>query len=281
VEADVAIARAREDSSGPCAVALRPAGSTAIGLRATASLVTHLTVRQLRSTNHLTLLGWGWPVARQLAQLAVLVFVFGSIFNLDVENYPVFVFIGLVAWTWFGAGLSAAATSVLGQRHLVMQPRLPTAILPMVAIAVPLVDTLFAVPVLVLMLALSSGLTWGLLVVPLLLVLQGVLMAGLAWLVAAVSVFLRDIPNLVAVVLLMLFYLTPVFYGRTSVPERFRWVLDLNPMGTLIEAHRALLLGEAAPSTLRLAGLAVVSLALAAGGLAAFRRLETRFADQL
>src|SRR4051794_7417457 len=175
---------------------LRPAGARPLRPRAFAALVVHLTLRELKSSHHLTLLGWGWPVARQLAQLAVLVFLFGKVFDLNIQNYPVFVFIGLMAWTWFSGAVGAAATSVLTQRHLVMQPRLPSSVLPIVAVAVPLVDVLFALPVLVLMLALSTGLSWGLLACPLLLVLQFVLVAGLAWVVAGVSVFFRDVPNL-------------------------------------------------------------------------------------
>jgi ABC-type polysaccharide/polyol phosphate export permease len=84
----------------------------------------HLTRRHLASSYHLTLLGWAWPVARQLVQLAVLVFLFSQIFDLGIENYPVFVFIGLLAWTWLSSGVASAASSLIQQRHLVNQPRL-------------------------------------------------------------------------------------------------------------------------------------------------------------
>ena len=241
----------------------------------------HLTVRQLKSSHHLTLLGWAWPVVRQLAQLAVLVFLFGKVFDFNIDNFPVFVFVGLMAWTWFSGAVSSAASSVLAQRHLVMQPRLPSSALPIVAVAVPLIDVLFALPVLVLMLALSTGLTWGLLACPLLIVLQFVLTAGVAWLVASVSVFFRDVPNLVGVALMILFYLTPVFYARSNVPERFRWILDLNPLTTITEAYRALLLGLPGPSAARLAGMAAASIALALLGRWSFARLASRFADYL
>jgi lipopolysaccharide transport system permease protein len=260
---------------------LRPAGARGVGARRFAALVLHLTVRELRSTNHLTLLGWGWPVLRQLAQLAVLVFVFGHIFDFGIENYAVYVFVGIVAWTWFASGVGTAAGVVLQRRHLVLQPRLPTAVVPLVAVAVPFVDVLFALPVLVVMLLATTGLTWGLLACPLLIAVQLVLMTGLAWLLAAVSVFLRDVPNLVGVVLLMLFYLTPVFYVRDSVPERFRWVLDLNPLTTIIEAYRSLLLDAPGPGGARVAALVAVSGVLAAAGFALFRALQLRFADHL
>jgi lipopolysaccharide transport system permease protein len=260
---------------------LRPAGARSVGVRRFGALVLHLTVRELRSTNHLTFLGWGWPVVRQLAQLAVLVFVFGRIFDFGIENYAVFVFVGLMAWTWFAAGIGAASLAILHRRHLVMQPRLPAAVVPLVAVAIPFVDVLFALPVLVLMLALTTGVTWGLPASALLIVVQLVFMAGLAWLLAAVSVYLRDVPNLVAVVLLMLFYLTPVFYVRDSVPERFRWVLDLNPLTTIIEAYRSLLLGVDGPSAGHVALLAAGGAVLAVAGFAVFRRLERSFTDHL
>jgi lipopolysaccharide transport system permease protein len=260
---------------------LRPAGARPLRPRAFATLVAHLAVRQLKSSHHLTLLGWAWPVARQLAQLAVLVFIFSKVFNLDVPNYPVFLFVGLMAWSWFSGAVGAAATSVLSQRHLVMQPRLPASALPMVAVAVPFVDVLFALPVLVLMLLLSTGLGWGLFGCLALIAVQLVLLAGFAWIVAAVSVFFRDVPNLVGVGLMILFYLTPVFYERSRVPERFRWVIDINPLTTIIEAYRWLLLGTPAPSAGRLAAVVAASVAVALIGHRVFARLAPRFADHL
>ena len=79
----------------------------------------------------------------------------------------------------------------------------------------------------------------------------------------------------------MLFYLTPVFYVRGSVPEQFRWVLDLNPMATVIEAYRALLLGGPGPSAALVAVLVAASGVLAVVGYAVFRRLQPSFADHL
>jgi lipopolysaccharide transport system permease protein len=216
-----------------------------------------------------------------LAQVAVLVFLFGKVLHLNIPNYPVFVFVGLVGMNWFSTGVSTAASSVLGQRHLVMQPRLPTSVLPIVAVAVPFVDVLFALPVLVLMLALSTGLTWGLLACPLIFALEFVLISGAAWLVAGVSVFFRDVPNLVGVALMILFYLTPVFYAASHVPGRLRWVLDLNPLTTVIDAYRWLLLGTPAPGAALLGAVAAVSVAVAVLGHRIFNRLAPSFADHL
>jgi lipopolysaccharide transport system permease protein len=239
---------------------LRPAGRRSVRPRAFGRLVLHLTARQLKSSHHLTLLGWTWPVVRQLAQLAVLLFVFDTVLDLDVDNYPAFLFIGLMAWTWFSAAVSGAATSVLNQRHLVMQPRLPPSVLPVVAVVVPLVDLLIAFPVLV---------------------VQLLLLAGVGSLVAGLSVFFRDLPNLIGVGLMVLFYLTPVFYEHSQVPESVRWVLDLNPLTTIIEVYRSVLLGTPWPDTVPLAAVVVASVALALVGHRVFIRLAPRFSDHL
>ncbi len=211
------------------------------------ALAVHLARRNAAAAHRGSLLGSMWPLVRQLAQLAVLVFAFSAVFDLGIDNYPVFVFSGLIAWSWFSTGLVAAGASVIHGRHLVLQPSFPPAVLPLVAITVPLVDVLVALPVLGLMLALAGAVHWTVLLLPLLLAVQFVLMVGLAWIVSAVSVYLRDVPNMVGVAVATLFYLTPVFYPVSRVPESWRWLIDLNPLAPLLEAYRAVLLDGRLP----------------------------------
>jgi lipopolysaccharide transport system permease protein len=244
-------------------------------------LCVHLVKREIDATHRMTVLGWAWPLVRQLIQLAVLVFIFGSVLDLGIEDFPVFVFSGLIAWTWFAVGVSGATNSLLSERHLLYQPRLPPPVLPIVAVAVPLVDVVMALPVLAIMLATENGIPATALLMPVLVIAQFVLMAGIAWLTAAGSVFFRDVPNLVAVGLNVLFYLTPVFYGLKAIPQKYEWVLKLNPMATIVTAYRAILLGQPYPGPLTIAytlGLSVVLLGL---GYFAFTRSQDRFVDSL
>lgn len=242
-------------------------------------MVAHLARRELDAKHQLTLFGWAWPLVRQLAQLGVLVFVFANVFDLGIENFPVFVFIGLMSWAWFSSGVGEAATSVSTKRHLVLQSRVPSAAVPMVSVAVPLVDMLIALPVLVLMLALSDELRWSLVLCPFLVPVQALLMAGIAWGTSAAAVFFRDVPNAVFLSLTLLFYLTPVFYGLRVVPSDFVWLLELNPLATIIGTFRHLALGEPAPGTWLIVATAVGSVVVALLGYLLFRRLESRFAD--
>ena len=244
-------------------------------------LIVHLARRQVSSKHRWTLLGWTWPLVRQLAQLAVLVFVFSAVFDLGIENYPVFVFTGIVAYSWFSSGASAASTSLLDQRHLVFQPRFPTAVLPIVALAVPMLDVLLALPVLLAMLVATGDLHPTALLLPPLLLVQLILMCGIAWLTAAATVHLRDVPNAVTVAVLLLFYITPVFYPLDRVPERYQWILELNPLTTLIEAYRDVLLDQRVPDGGAIAIVTLASAALAAAGLLLFRRLRPGFVDEL
>src|SRR5580765_6191583 len=119
-------------------------------------LVVHLVRREVASTHRDTLLGWMWPLVRQLVQLAVLVFVFSKVIDLGIEDYPVFVFSGLIAWNWFATALAGGARSLLINRHLVFQPRLPAVVVPAVAVVVPVVDVAIALPVLVAMLVVNG-----------------------------------------------------------------------------------------------------------------------------
>ncbi|HEY1854530.1 MAG TPA: hypothetical protein VGG40_08080, partial [Solirubrobacterales bacterium] len=162
-------------------------------------LVLHLVKRELDSTHRMTLLGWAWPLTRQLVQLAVLVFIFGSVLDLEIEDFPVFVFAGLISWAWFSSGLGAATSAIISERHLLHYPRLPPAVIPIVAVFVPLVDVLMALPVLGVLLLLEGSMHTSAALLPLVVLVQLLLMAGLAWLTSAGSVFLRDVPNIVLV----------------------------------------------------------------------------------
>jgi lipopolysaccharide transport system permease protein len=244
-------------------------------------LVGHLFARDLALAHRGTLLGWSWPLVRQLVQLAVLVFIFGHVVDLGIPNYSVFVFSGLIAWTWFATGITEASWSLISGRHLVFQPNFPPIVLPIVKIATPILDVAVALPLLAVMALATDTLQWTIVLLVPLFAVQLVLMLGIAWIVAATSVYLRDVPNIVGVGLLVLFYATPVFYAISRVPEQFHWVLLANPMGTLIESYRAVTLGDPFPPVAAFVAVVVGSVLLAAVGWRAFRALEGGLVDEL
>jgi len=257
------------------------ATSAARSRRHLVDLVLHLARRQLESAHRFTLLGWLWPLARQLAQLGVLVFLFSNVLDLGIEDFGLFVFAGLLVWSWFQSAVTAATSVLITDRHLVFSSRFPTIALPLVAVAVPLVDVLIALPVLLVLLAVDGRLEATALLLPLLLGLQFAITAGVALLAAPLNVYFRDVENVVGVGLLLLFYLTPVFYGLKNVPERFHWLLELNPLTPLVTSVRAVLMDGRLPDAGDLAALAAVGVVLVAAGLWTFRRLEPDLVDEL
>ncbi len=251
------------------------------GRRQIADLVLHLAKRELDSQHRLSLLGWLWPLARQLTQLAVLVFVFSAVFDLGIENFALFVFTGLLIWTWFATSVNAATSVLMSKRHLVLSPRFPAMALPLAAVAVPLADVLLGLPVLGFMLAVEGQLHPTILLLPVLLAIQFALLSGIALIVSVANVYARDVQGIVSVGTLLLFYLTPVFYGLRAVPERFRPLLELNPMAQLVEAARELVIVGRLPAAEPMAYLAAVTIALLASGILLFRRAQGDMVDRL
>jgi lipopolysaccharide transport system permease protein len=250
-------------------------------LRQMRELVAHLVKRELSIAHRETILGWTWPLVLLLVQLAALVFIFGHVVDLNIPNYPVFLFTGLIAWTWFSTGVTSASWSLISRRDLVLQPNCPPVVLPVVTVAVPLFDVAVALPLLVAMTLASGTFEWTMVLLVPMFALQLLLMLGIGWIVAAISVYLRDVPRLVALATMILFYLTPVFYAIVRVPEKYQSLLLANPMGTLIESYRAVTLGDPFPPVGAFVAVAVGSGILAAAGLWIFRALDGGFVDEL
>ena len=241
----------------------------------------HLAQREADATHRATLLGVAWPLTRLLAQWGVLVFVFTKLVDVGIADYPLFVLTGLVTWTWFATGVLAGTTSLISKRHLVFQPRLPNAIIPPVSVAVPLLDVLIALPIVIAVLLSTTSARWSILFIPVLLAVQYVLMTGIVWLTSAATVYLRDVRGLVEVGVTLLFYMTPVFYDVHRISKSVSGWLYINPMVTLVDGWRSVLVAGRLPPAGRLGAVAAGSCVVAAVGYAVFRRLERDFVDEL
>ena len=256
-------------------------GPLASEARRLAQLTIHLALREVTARHRFTALGWLWPLARQLAQFGVLLLIFTSVVDLNIRDYPAFLLTGLVAWGWFASGLTDGTGSLIAHRHLLFRPRCPAAVLPVAAAAVALVDALIALPVLLGVVAASGDLTPSVLFLPVLGAIQLLLVCGLAWLASAAGVYLRDVAQIVIVGLLLLFYLTPVFYETARVPDHYEWVIQLNPLTPLIEGYRDVLVQGRLPPAGPVAAVAAAAVATAAIGLYVFQRLRRGFVDEL
>ena len=242
-------------------------------------LTWELVLRDLRLRYRRSVLGVAWSQLGPLSTMLVLSFVFTRIVPLNIDHYPVFVFTGLLAWGWFQGGIVAATDSIVSGRDLVRRPGFPASLLPAAAVATHLMYYVLTLPVLVGFILITTGhLSVTIIALPVVIAVQFLVILAPGYLLSGLNVRFRDVSHLLSVVLVPLFYATPVFYG---VPHRFRLLYDLNPMSRLIDEYRAVLLrGEWGDlwGIVALGAVAAIGIAL---GLRVFRAASPRFAEEL
>jgi lipopolysaccharide transport system permease protein len=251
------------------------------GRRYSWDLVTHLVAREFRLRYRQALLGWLWAVGSPLTRLVILTYVFTQVLPLGIENYPVFVFTGLIAWQWFSAGVTSATTSAVDRRDLLFRPGLPRTTVPVVSVLTDGLDYLAALPVLFIFLLLGDGIPVTAIALPAVVAVQVLLTLGLGFIFCTANVYVRDVHLFVNVATLLGWYLTPVFYRGSDVPESFHFVLQLNPMAHLLSAYRDVLIGGHLPDPGTFLILAAVCSGIFIAGLAVYRRASPYFVDEL
>jgi homopolymeric O-antigen transport system permease protein len=245
-------------------------------------LLRELVSREIKLKYKRSVLGIGWSLMTPIAQLLVFYFVFELALPLRIPNYIVFLFTGVLVWTWFQSSLMIATGAVVDNRELIKRPGFPAAILPAVTVTTHLIHFLVAFPILlILSVHRSVNITGAIFGIPFIIALQLTLTLGLAYLAASLHVRFRDTQYLVGVLLQMLFFLTPVFYDVSTIPERYRWVYRLNPMVHLLDAYRGILIHGKMPDVVSMAALALAAACLVYVGYVVFVRASYKFAEEL
>ncbi len=240
-----------------------------------------LTARDIKVRYKQTALGVVWVILRPVLSVAIFTVVFGYLVKVPSDGYPypVFVLAGLIPWTLFSSAVAASGNSLVGSAGLIGKIYFPRLIIPMASIGSAVVDFAFSAAFLLAILPLF-GVAWSpsLFWLPVLLLLVFSLAIGVGALFSALIVSYRDFVGLMAYLLQVWMYATPVVYPASLFPEQWRWVLYLNPMAGLTEGFRAAFLGkpfEPGPMALSV----LLSIAAMAIGVAYFGKTERRFAD--
>jgi len=252
------------------------------------ALITSLVARELKARYRGSVLGFLWTFVNPLLLLLVYSFVFGVVMPgaraPGVEPYALFLFCGLLPWTWFSASLLESCTALTGSGGLLRKVMFPAEVLPIVTVLTGLVNFLLGLCIVVAFAlyvgapVLSADLVW---LIPTIAV-QLVLTLGLALLLSSLSVHFRDIRDLLGNALTLWLFATPIIYPYTQAPERYRWLLDLNPFTHLAMAYQAILFAPGPYAEWRrLAVLALVSVAVFFTGYAVFDRLRETFAEEV
>jgi lipopolysaccharide transport system permease protein len=255
-------------------------------------LLKTLVQRDLAARYKGSVLGNAWAVLNQLAQLLVYTYLFSIVLKVKLSlgglptndfTFGLWIFAGLVPWIAFTTGFAQSATTIVVQTNLVKKVVFPVALLPLVPICSAFVDSTMGIMLLVTFVAFLTKAVHGtLLLLPLVWIPQLLFTAGLGYLAAGLTVFLRDIPQTIGVILNLWFYMTPIVYPSSAIPEGLRfWVFWLNPMTIVVELYRDLVLIGRMEHWTEWGLLSLVSVIVFTIGFSVYRRLRPAFADVL
>jgi lipopolysaccharide transport system permease protein len=228
-----------------------------------------------------TLLGSSWAIIQPLFAMLLFTLIFGRLARMPSDGipYPLFAYAGLLLWTFFANSLTNSGNSLVGSSSLITKVYFPRVIIPGAAVLAGLLDLVIASLLLIpLLLYYRVSPTWNLLLLPLFVLLATLLALGVGMWLAALNVKYRDVRYALPFLVQLWLFASPVIYPTSLVPERWRWVLALNPMTGIIDGFRTSLLGGKFDALTILTSAALTITILFVSFLV-FQRVEDSFAD--
>ncbi len=245
-------------------------------------LIYFFTWRDIKVRYKQTILGAGWAILQPFLTMVVFSLFFGELAGLPSDGipYPIFAYSALLPWQLFETGVTKAGGSLVLGRNLVTKVYFPRLVVPIAPVLAGLVDFFLASLVLIGLMAYygfaPTSAVWSL---PAYLLLALVTSFGASFLLAALNVAYRDVGYLTPFLMRLWFFLTPITYATSVVPEAYRWLYALNPMVGVVNGFRYALLDGPPPALPSLLASWAVALGLLVGGTLYFRRMERTFAD--
>ncbi len=240
-----------------------------------------LTWRDIKVRYKQTLIGFLWAIIQPFLKMVVFSIIFGSLAKMDSEGfpYPIFLYAGLLPWEFFASSVSRTGQSVITSTSLITKVYFPRLIIPIASIGVCLVDFAISFLILIVLMLYYSVVPTLSMFIVLPLVLMTIFTAiGVGVFISALNVAYRDFRYVVPFFVQIWMFLTPVVYATRMIPEKWRWLILLNPMAGIVDAYRSAILGKAFEW-----GNLGISMAMAVviflGGIMYFRKTEKYFAD--
>ena len=233
-----------------------------------------------------SMFGLIWSILLPLANLAIYIFVFTTIFKIRLrpgdgtESFVLYLLCGFLPWMMFAEAVGSSPVTFVGKSNLITKVAFPIELLPVSSVMVVFIMNSIGFVLLLCFLTAQgqADITW--LILPVVMGLHMLFTLGLVVLIASLSVFIRDIQQVIGIVLSLWMYLTPILYPVTMVPESIQWILYLNPMCPYIELYHQVLLRKSVswPMLANCLALAVISFLI---GTAFFGKSRRAFADVL
>lgn len=228
-----------------------------------------------------TALGVIWVILQPLAGMVLFTLLFGRVAKLPSDGlpYPIFYYASLLTWTYFSTALISASNSILSNTSLITKVYFPRILLPAAAVTSSILDLAIASIILFgLLIFYQVPLTYGLVFLPLILVLLVIFTLGIGQFLAALNVNYRDIKHALPFIIQLWLFASPVVYPMSMVPQQYKWMVSLNPIAGIIETTRALISGYSIPWDILGIACAVTVMTFILG-IWYFQRTARRFAD--
>jgi lipopolysaccharide transport system permease protein len=244
--------------------------------------ITVLTHKEMKVRYKSSVLGYFWSIAHPLAFALIFFIAFKIIMRIQMENYALFLITGLFPWQWLANSVNVSPMVFLGNASMVKKVNFSRGALPLVTVLQDGIHFVLSIPVIVLFMFVyhkSPSLSW-LYGLPILLGVQFMMTYGVCLVVSSVNPFFRDMERLGSLFIMFMFYLTPIIYPESMVPERYKYLLNLNPFAPLMISWRNLFLDGTLDAGLLTISL-LYSVAIFAFGYAVYKRLSWKLAEVL
>ena len=245
-------------------------------------LITVLTQKEIKVRYKSSFLGYLWSIVHPLAFAFVFFIAFKVVMKIQMEDYALFLIAGLFPWQWFANSVNASPMVFLGNASIIKKVNFPRNIIPFTTVLQDMIHFILSIPVIVLFLFIyhkSPSLTW-LYGIPLLLGIQLFMTYGVSLMISSINLFFRDLERLTVIFMTLLFYFTPIIYPETMIPEKYKPLINLNPLAPLMVSWRKLFLNGTLEPVSLMIGLVYAIFAFMIGYLI-YRKLSWKFAEVL
>lgn len=227
--------------------------------------------------------GFLWSLLNPLCLMAVYTLVFSHYMRVPGgPHYALMVFAGLLPWIWTSSSLLEGTASLVNSGHLITKSLFPPQVLPVVSVAAAMVHFLLALPVLAIFATFGGvSVSWTWLFVPVIMLLHAIFLTGLVLGLSALNVFYRDVQHLVGNLLTLLFFLCPVVYPVSLVPENLRFLITYNPFAAFTQFYQELLVQGVLPDMYSLLYVCAACVVVTFIGLRVHGHYQERFAEAL
>lgn len=246
-------------------------------------MIYSLVRRELRGRYKGSALGFLWTYINPLCQIIVYSAVFSVIFRVQIEKFYLYLTIGMMPWVFFNTSVQGGSTCVRAQADMVKKIYFPREVIPVSYVTSAFVNMLLSFIIVFLVVAVSGlGFYWkALLYLPVIMLFEYLLALGIAMGVSAVTVYFRDLEQIISVLMMAWIYVTPIMYTIDFVPEKYRTLIMLNPMTPIVEVYHQILYYRMTPTVNYLILAGVTSCVAFLAGALAFAVLERNFAEEM